>query len=153
MSYNVGFDFDGVIHTNVTPHDKYGQRHPSIPFNKIPSQPFYKILKLIKLYYLHNCNIYIITARSSQSKDIIYNTLKNFGIDKYISENNIITTGDTYNGDKIDVLEYLKIIDFYDDSIKIFNSIKNAKNINKLYKLKNCYMTFPEKNKIIKLDF
>ena len=151
-NYNVGFDFDGVIHTNVTLHDKYGQRHPSIPFNNIPTHPFNKIIKLIKLYHLQNCNIYIITARSSHSKHVINKTLEQFGLNKYISENNIITTGDTHNGDKIHILEDLNINDFYDDSIKIFKSIIKAKNCYKLKKLKNCYMTIPEKNKIIKLN-
>ena len=151
MSYNVGFDFDGVIHIDVTKHDNFGQRHPSIPFNHIPSNPFNKIINLIKLYYKYNCKIYIITARNSHSKDIIFDTLHKFNINKYISKDNIITTGDTYNGSKIEMLEKLNIHDFYDDSIKIFNSIVNAKKNNKLKKLKNCYMSIPEKNKIIKL--
>ena len=149
--YNVGFDFDGVIHIDVTPHDNYGQRHPSIPFHHIPSNPFNKIKKLIKFYHSYDCNIYIITARTSRSKQVINKTLEQFGLNKFIPEQNIITTGDTYNGDKIDILEQLNIYDFYDDSIKIFKSIIDAKNKNRLKNLKNCYMTIPEKNKIIKL--
>ena len=55
---NVGFDFDGVIHTEVTKADKYGQRHP-ICFNN-PKTKFDKIIKLINLYHKNNYNIYII---------------------------------------------------------------------------------------------
>ena len=48
--YNVGFDFDGVIHRNVSKPDKNGQRHPSIPFNQIPSSKFDIIIDLIIRY-------------------------------------------------------------------------------------------------------
>jgi acid phosphatase class B len=152
QKYNVGFDFDGVIHSDVTPADIYGQRHPNIPFNTIPSTPFYKIINLIKMYNEHNYNIYIITARSSKSKEIIKKTLDNFGVSRYIPEQNIITTADYYNGDKTYVLDRLNIVDFYDDSIKIFKSIQQAKKNNMLRNLHNCYMTIPEKNKIIKIN-
>jgi hypothetical protein len=151
QKYNVGFDFDGVIHTNVTQADIYGQRHPSISFNKVPPSPFYKIINLIKIYNTNNYNIYIITARNSKSKEIIKKTLDIYDISKYIPEKNIITTGDTYNGDKTHILHKLNIVDFYDDSIKIFKSIIDAKKNNLLQNLQNCYMTIPEKNKIIKL--
>lgn len=150
--YNVGFDFDGVIHSDVTPADIDGQRHPNISFYSIPSNPFCKILNLIKIYHEHNYNIYIITARSSKSKEIIKKTLDKFGMSKYIPEQNIITTGDYHNGDKTYILDRLNIVDFYDDSIKIFRSIQNAKKNNMLLNLKNCYMTIPEKNKIIKIN-
>lgn len=152
QKYNVGFDFDGVIHSNVTPADIYGQRHPNISFYSIPSTPFCKILNLIKMYHEHNYNIYIITARSSKSKEIIKKTLDNFGVSRYIPEQNIITTADYYNGDKTYVLDRLNIVDFYDDSIKIFKSIQQAKKNNMLRNLHNCYMTIPEKNKIIKIN-
>jgi hypothetical protein len=151
QKYNVGFDFDGVIHTDVTPADIHGQRHPNISFHDVPSTPFYKIINLIKLYHEYNYNIYIITARSSRSKQIIKKTLDVFGISQYIPEQNIITTGDSHNGDKTYILDKLNIIDFYDDSIKIFNSILHAKKNNRLNNLHNCYMTLPEKNKIIKI--
>lgn len=150
--YNVGFDFDGVIHSDVTPADIDGQRHPNISFYSIPSTPFCKILNLIKIYHEHNYNIYIITARSSKSKEIIKKTLDKFGVSKYIPEQNIITTGDYHNGDKTYILDRLNIVDFYDDSIKIFRSIQNAKKNNMLHNLQNCYMTIPEKNKIIKIN-
>ena len=115
QKYNVGFDFDGVIHSDVTPADIYGQRHPNISFYSISSTPFCKILNLIKMYNEHNYNIYIITTRSSKSKQIIKKTLDNFGVSRYIPEQNIITTADYYNGDKTYVLDRLNIVDFYDD--------------------------------------
>ena len=148
---NVGFDFDGVIHINVTKSDHNGQRHPSIPFNMIPTKPFHKIIDLIKIYHEYKYNIFIITARTSKSKSIINETLQKFGISDIISHDNIITTGDMYNGDKTRVLDKLNIIDFYDDSMCIFKSIEIAKKNNRLINLKNCYMTIPENNKIIKL--
>jgi hypothetical protein len=152
MTYNVGFDFDGVIHKSVTKADMFGQRHPSIPFDKIPDTPFSQIIDLIKIYHANKYNIYIITARPSIYKNLIKNTIIKFGLNKYISDSRIITTGDSHNGDKVETLEKLNIIDFYDDSIIIFKSIKKAKNRNMLKKLKNCYLTIPENNEIIKLN-
>ena len=149
MSKSVGFDFDGVIHVDVGPTDKYGQRHPTIPFNKIPQNKFNKIIDLIKIYDKYNYIIYIITARSSTHKDIIKKTLNNFGINNnIIPYENIICTGDM-GGDKIKTLYNLKINDFYDDSVSHINSVKKHKN--KLIDLKNCYMTISKKNKIYKI--
>jgi hypothetical protein len=76
-NFSVGFDFDGVIHSNVLPTDAHGQRHPSIPFDQIPHIPNLKILNLIKEYYSKNYTIYIITARTSRSKNVIVQTLQN----------------------------------------------------------------------------
>lgn len=149
--YNVGFDFDGVIHRNVTKPDKTGQRHPSIPFNHVPTDKFTVIIDLIKFYKQNNYNCYIITARTSHYKKLIRTTLNNFNIDpNIIPDCNIITTGDT-GGCKNSYLEKLNIRDFYDDSINIFVAIKKAKLENKLRKLKNCYITYPENNIIKKI--
>jgi len=149
--YNVAFDFDGVIHRNVTKPDRTGQRHPSIPFNQIPSSKFDIIIDLIKYYRQNNYNCYIITARTSRCKNLIRHTLNLFGIDNtIIPDCNIITTGDT-GGCKNSYLENLNIRDFYDDSTNIFRSILKAKQQRKLTKLKNCYITYPEHNNIKKL--
>lgn len=149
--YNVGFDFDGVIHRNVTKPDKTGQRHPSIPFNKIPQDKFTEIIDLIKFYKKNNYNCFIITARYSSDKHIVRQTLNNFGIDEtIISNDNIITTGDT-GGCKNAYLEKYEIYHFYDDSINIFASIKKAKLNNKLKKLKKCYITNPDNNTIFEI--
>ena len=149
--YNVGFDFDGVIHRNVSKPDKNGQIHPSIPFNQIPSSKFDIIIDLIKFYKNHNYNCYIITARTSHYKKLIRTTLDNFGIDStIIPDYNIITTGDT-GGCKNNYLEQLNICDFYDDSINIFVAIKKEKQQKKLKNLKNCYITYPENNLIKKI--
>jgi hypothetical protein len=146
---NVGFDFDGVIHKNVTPSDIYGQRHPSIPFNTVPLDKFDKIIDLIKIYKSNDYNIFIITSRLKNNKNLIRKTLDNFSIDKnIIPDDNIVCTGDN-GGDKIYMLIKLEINDFYDDSIYHIKSI--IKNKNKLKKLKNCFMTIPEKNKIYKI--
>jgi len=152
MSRNVGFDFDGVIHTQVFPVDKNGHRNPYIPLNSIPDIEFTKIIDLIKKYHKHKYNIYIITARGSEYKNVIKLTLKKFGISDIIPESNLYFTGNRiYNGNKIDVLEQLNITDFYDDSIYHFKTIYLAKKQNKLQNLKNCYMTLPENNTILKI--
>ena len=149
--YAVGFDFDGVIHCNVTKPDKTGQRHPSIPFHQVPSDKFDVIIDLIKFYKQNNYECYIITARPSKYKKLVRTTLDMFGIDKsIIPDNNIITTGDT-GGCKIRYIEHYNIRDFYDDSLNIFKSIIIAKHHKQLNKLKNCYITYPESNSIKKL--
>lgn len=149
---SVGFDFDGVIHKNVNMTDRFGQRHPNIPFNSIPFLKFDKIIDLIKIYYKYDYNIYIITARTSNYKSIVRQTLNNFGINEnIISTDNLIFTGDI-GGDKVDILDRLNINDFYDDSPKIFKSILIGKKRNLLKKLTNCYITKPEINKILKIN-
>jgi hypothetical protein len=152
---NVAFDFDGVIHTEVTPTDNNGQRHPVNGLYNIPLKPFNKIIDLIKIYNKYKYNIYIITSRTSKSKHILIQTLYNFEIYNLIK--NIYFTGDFYNGDKTKLLDELKITDFYDDSIYHFNRVlyekKNNKLNNKLKNLKNFYLTIPEKNNILKIKF
>lgn len=145
---NVGFDFDGVIHTDVSKTDKYGQRHPTIPWNSPGINKFNEIIDLIHFYHKNNYNIYIITARKSNSKDIVKQTLINFGISDIIPDNNLYFTG----GDKVETLEKLKINDFYDDSISHFKSIYIHKKNNRLQNLINCYMTKPENGKILKIN-
>ena len=72
---NVGFDFDGVIHIDVSKTDEFGNRHPTIPWTSVGINKFDKIIDLIYFYNKHNYNIYIITARTSDSKDIVKQTL------------------------------------------------------------------------------
>lgn len=149
---NVGFDFDGVIHKDVGKTDNNGQRHPTIPFNKISSNPFIEIIKLIKVYKKINANVYIITARTSNYKKLIMSSLNKYGVQ--LLDKNIICTGDT-GGDKIQYLEGLNINHFYDDSIYHFRRIIHEKRKNKLQKLIKLYLTIPEQNKIaeIKIDY
>ncbi len=152
---NVAFDFDGVIHVDVSPTGKSGNRHPTFP-NHLPAAPnkFKKIIKLIHKYHEHNYNVYIVTARTSHSKDMIKQTLINYGVKHIIPDNNLYFTGDLcgQNGDKVSTLEHLNIRDFYDDSISHFVSIYNAKKQNQLKNLKNCYLTKPEVEEILRLD-
>jgi hypothetical protein len=148
MKKNVGFDFDGVIHKDVGLPDINGQRHPNISFNDIPKNKFTEIIDLIQIYKKNNYNIYIITSRLNKHKNVIKQTLESYGLQQFIPENNIICTGDI-GGDKINILKKLKIKDFYDDSISHIKSI--IKNKKYLSDLKNCYITFPEKNKIYKI--
>ena len=53
---SVGFDFDGVIHKNVNLPDRFGQRHPSVPFNTVPPTKFDKIINIIKIYKQYDYN-------------------------------------------------------------------------------------------------
>ena len=148
MNKNVGFDFDGVIHKDVGLSDINGQRHPNIPFNDIPKNKFTEILELIKVYKKNNYNIFIITSRLNIHKNIIKKTLDLYNLKDIIPDENIICTGDI-GGEKIQTIHNLKINDYYDDSIShIKDIIKNRKYL--IY-LKNCYMTFPEKNTIYKI--
>jgi acid phosphatase class B len=148
---NVAFDFDGVIHTEVTMTDRNGQRHPIKGLYYIPKTPFNKIINLIKIYYENKYNIYIITSRNSNSKNILIQTLYNFKIYNLIK--NIYFTGDTHNGDKTVLLDELNINDFYDDSIYHLKSVINEKRKNKLRNLNRFYLTLPEKNDIFRIKF
>lgn len=148
---NVAFDFDGVIHIEVTLADKNGQRHPIKGLNYIPKTPFNKIIDLIKIYHENGYNIYIITSRNNKSKNIVIHTLSSFKIYHLIKH--IYFTGDTHNGDKTELLEKLNINDFYDDSIYHFKSVINKKRKNKLKNLNRFYLTLPEKNDILRIKF
>ncbi len=151
---NVAFDFDGVIHVDVAPTNKYGNRSPTFP-NHFPAAPnqFKKIIKLIHKYHEHNYNVYIVTARTSHSKDMIKQTLINYGVKHIIPDHHLYFTGDlNQNGDKVSTLEHLNIRDFYDDSISHFVSIHNAKKQDQLKNLKNCYLTKPEFEQIVRFD-
>jgi len=148
MNKNVGFDFDGVIHKDVGLPDVHGQRHPNISFDDIPKNKFTEIIELIKIYNNNNYNIYIITSRLNIHKNIIKKTLNLYNLKDIIPDENIICTGDM-GGVKVNTIHNLKIRDFYDDSVShIKDIIKNKKYL--LY-LKNCYITFPEKNTIHKI--
>ena len=65
---SVGFDFDGVIHKNVHLPDRFGQRHPSVPFNTVPPTKFDKIINLIKIYILIHIIVYRILLNN-----LVYN--------------------------------------------------------------------------------
>jgi hypothetical protein len=157
MSYkkNVAFDFDGVIHVDVSQTSQSGHRHPTFP-RHLPAAPnkFKKIIKLIHKYHENNYNVYIVTARTSHCKNIIIQTLLNYGVKHIIPDNHLYFTGDLYgqDGDKVSTLEHLNIHDFYDDSISHFISISNAKKNNQLQNLKNCYLTKPEIEQIVKMN-
>ena len=151
---NVAFDFDGVIHVDVSPTSQSGNRHPTFPRN-LPAAPnkFKTIIELIHKYHKHNYNVYIVTARMSYAKDMIIQTLINYGVKHIIPDHHLYFTGDlNQNGDKVSTLEQLNIRDFYDDSIFHFVSIYNAKKNNQLRNLKNCYLTKPEVEQIVRLD-
>lgn len=148
MNINVAFDFDGVIHKDVSKTDRTGNRHPIIPFDEISKNPFHKIISLIKIYKRANSHIYILTARPSLYRDLIIKSLDLYQIP--IASNDIICAGDT-GGDKISYLERFNINHFYDDSIYHFRRIYEAKKQNKLTHLKKLYLTLPEQNKIAEI--
>jgi hypothetical protein len=148
---NVAFDFDGVIHINVTPTDEFGQRHPTNGLYCVQQNPFRKIIKLIKFYKKYDYNIYIITSRNEKSKEYVIKTLENFNLLDIFNEKNIYFTGDTYKGDKTELLDKLQINHFYDDSIYHLKSVIRQKKNNKLKNLNRFYLTIPEKNSVLRI--
>lgn len=62
----IGYDFDGVLHVDVTPADSTGQKHPLTYVG--PYKPFDKIITQIKDQLNKNHKIYVVTARHKSSK-------------------------------------------------------------------------------------
>lgn len=149
----VAYDFDGVIHTDVTDPDiGSGQRHP-INSDSTNNKLFQKICKIIMLNTIENGNNqYIITARrdTSKNRNIIEQHLKEiYKLDPRIQTSlpfaNIVFSKISKSID----IEFHKINDFYDDSCNIINEIKS--NFDKLFNLNKLYLTIPENENIIRI--
>ena len=144
---NYGYDFDGVLHISVTQPDKTGQRHAKIWYGPYhaetwygPYKPFKKIIEKIKNNLSDGDNVYIITARSSDSQPTI---------NKFLEDNNLSELKDkvyyTDNQDKTVVLNNLQINEFYDDSCLRINELSSKMKNNLLPHLKKLYFVEPEK--------
>ena len=128
---NIGFDFDGVFHIDVTPHDQNGHRHPFDHYEPNPKK-FDKIHNLIKNKYENGNTIYIITARDNKSKNLIRNYLNNHGM-QFVDDDKILCNG---SKPKSETIREYEIAEFYDDSqINIDDIMKNKYKLDKLEKL------------------
>ena len=134
----IGFDFDGVIHTNVD--DNTWSRNP-IDHYKRDNPCFTKICDKIRERALLGYEIFIITARSDNSRDIIRANLSHCGITpSMIPDRNIWTIG---NQSKADLATILKLEEFHDDSQKQINDFIQKEDLPTPFKL---YKTLPELN-------
>ncbi|AGD92125.1 hypothetical protein LBA_00205 [Megavirus lba] len=140
---HIGYDFDGVLHIDVTKSDDEGQRHPinmTGPYNI-----FENIVQNILNNILLGNSVYIITARNktNQNLSVITNHLTKAGLEKYLNNITILFSGGL---DKTKLLHKYKINEFYDDScLRIIELYTSHKKI-KLPNLNNLFITYPEKN-------
>ena len=110
---NIGFDFDGVIHTNVGPDKGIKSRTPN---DLLTERIFTEIQHKIFDYRCHNYNIYIITGRKGQKQaNKIKEYINECGINQeIIPEKNIYAIGG--DGDKVLKAIELRLDEYYDDS-------------------------------------
>jgi len=135
----IGFDFDGVIHTDVSFPDPNGVRHPRNHNNPNPN-PFFKMHNIIKDEYMKGNEIFVITSRHQHSHSLIRNYLNKYGMN-FILDDHIIMLNNT---PKSNALERYKIQVFYDDSPNYIKNIIN--NINILPNLETLYLVYPERH-------
>ena len=153
---NIGYDFDGVLHMDVSAPNSKGERAP-INLSG-PYTPYNKILNQIRSELITGNKIYIITARNktSQNTNAILNHLSQAKISGDISI--YFTAGHN----KSPLLAKLKINYFYDDSLLRTNEIYTSAKENKLPHLKKLFLVNPDndtltayifynKNEVIKI--
>lgn len=141
LSKNIGYDFDGVLHTNVTPPDRELQRHPRDL--KGPYDAFVSIISQIKNEIEHGHNIYIITARKKTKSNLnaIQNHLGANNLDKYLDNINIYFS-EGY--DKTKLINSLKINTFYDDSCLRILELTESQLANHIPYLHQIYLVNPD---------
>ena len=144
LSKNIGYDFDGVLHTNVSPPDDQLQRHPHSL--RGPYDPFNKIILQIKNEILDGHHIYIITARkkTQSNENTIIKHLENNGLKKFINKIKIYFSAGV---NKTEIINNIKINAFYDDScLRILELIQSqVKNL--LPYLTQIFLVDPDKKK------
>jgi len=142
ITKNIGYDFDGVLHTNVTEPDNEKQRHPINLTG--PYEPFSKIIDKIEKDILDGNNVFIITARPK--KLIHVNALQlhinSTKLKKYINKISFLYTG---GQNKTKIINELGISAFYDDSCLRINELYTAKQNKLLPFLAQLYVVYPEK--------
>jgi hypothetical protein len=115
----IGYDFDGVLHKNVTTPDGLGERHH---MNNIPLRIYYDIIQQIMGHIANNNEVYIISRgegmRVRKNIDDIFKKIYSADLRKdYIKDENIYTDLYEKNISKSKIIEDLNIDEFYDDSI------------------------------------
>lgn len=139
---NIGYDFDGVLHLDVTKADKNGQRYAISDVG--PYRPFEGMINDIKRNLDFGNHVYLITARFSDhiDKKSIQNYLEYIGLPK-------VPVYFTDGQKKVDVIRQLEINKYYDDSCSQISEIYLAKKRGHLPSLEHIYFVIPEKHKAI----
>ncbi|QGR53713.1 nuclease [Moumouvirus maliensis] len=148
INKNIGYDFDGVLHINVSLPDVEGQRHP--PNLTGPYEPFNRIIDDIINNLKSGDKIFIITARHNRKQNLksIIDHLNNTKLLNYLNKITILFSG---GSDKTKLLHKYKINSFYDDSClrikELYLSMKNGH----IPDLTELYLVYPEKNNYVKI--
>ncbi len=138
----IGFDFDGVIHTEVN-----SDPNSRSPLNKKQRNNtcFQQIINIIRQQAYLGFIIYIITARSEKSHDIIRDNLRFCGIEDWmIRDENIHKTASKIS--KADLAMRLGLEEFYDDSQENIIDFQSKQHI--IRSPFELFKTFPENGRI-----
>jgi hypothetical protein len=137
----IGFDFDGVIHTAVD--GNLWSRNP-LSHNRRDNPCFQLICDKIRDRASHGYEIFIITARHSNSQQIIRDNLTHCGITPaMIPDSNIRTIG---GQSKADLAIQLGLEEFHDDSQVQINDFMGK--VQLLPSPFTLFKAFPESNAI-----
>lgn len=123
----IGYDFDGVLHKNVTTVDGLGERNYVRSSTSL--MDFYVILDKIRKEIKEGHELFIISR--GKREDVIDN-LKKLFVYKLFDENNIITDLGEKNILKSKIIVEKGIDEFFDDSIFNIHDINKEKKKNKL---------------------
>lgn len=139
---NIAYDFDGVLHYNVTKPDNQGQRNP---LNIAAFDPFNNILEKIKSDISRGYQIHIVTARinSPHSQQAIENFLKQSILAPYRAQ---IKRHFSAGANKANILAQLKANVFYDDSCMRIKEVYQAAEQGLLPHLSSINFVYPELN-------
>lgn len=150
VSKNIGYDFDGVLHTSVGKADASDQRN-AINIEG-PYNPFNEIIDQIKKELRMGHNISIITARTND--DINFTAVEKH-LDDFIGKNiidNKISVYFTDGQNKTAFLKKLKINTFYDDSCLRIKELHNSQQFNQLPYLTQLFFVDPDKHLFVLID-
>jgi len=140
----IGYDFDGVLHTNVGNYNDKGERElTQLNFDNMI--PFTQIIDQIKNQMATGNKVFIITARPYDSQFQIKQFLDKQGLSQIDLDNIYCTDG----LDKTTILGKLKVNEFYDDSCLRIMEIRTSKNNNFLPHLEKLYLVYPETQNFI----
>jgi hypothetical protein len=130
----IGYDFDGVLHKNVTAQDSLGERHHT---DNTPLRIYYDIIQQIMGHIANNNEIYIISRgegmRVRNNIDDIFKKIYSAELRKdYIKDENIYTDLYEKNISKSKLIEDLNIDEFYDDSVFNIHDINRQRKKGKI---------------------
>jgi hypothetical protein len=122
----IGYDFDGVLHKNVTEVDGLGEKNYNGDNNLLG---LYGIFNKIKNDIHNNNELYII---SRGERDTVISNLKKLAINIFFKDENIITDLGKLNISKSDIIKDKKIDVFFDDSVFNIHEINREKKKNNI---------------------